>query len=945
MKSAFPAILVVDDQPANLVAMRRILDKMAVELVLVESGEAALASCLEYDFALILLDISMPGMDGFEVAHLLQGSSATARIPIIFLTAAYGDQESLLKGYHVGAVDYLQKPIDDRILRAKVAVFLELHQAKAALHQKSAQLTSLNDQLEEIVRERTAELGDLHQHLQSVFDHALDAMIIIDHNSRVVDMNPAAEHLFGYSRRELLGQDMSEVIVPPDYRALHKKALARFAGAFSCLPGFGRRIEMPGLRSDGTIIDVEMALIAVTRQEKPLFIGFIHDITDRKQLLRSLRETLEVAESANRSKSEFLANMSHEIRSPMNAIIGMTDLVLNADLPKDQKENLEIVQRSSQTMLDLLNAILDLSKIEAGQLTLEEIPFDARGQIEGVCETLAVKAHQKELELYCHISPDVPETLIGDPLRLKQVLINLINNAIKFTHEGEVVVRVEEVAEESPHKGAVKLCLTVSDTGVGIPRERIDHIFDRFTQADGSTTREYGGTGLGLTISKHLVYMMDGAFQVESELDKGSDFIFTAQFGIGKRAQRRVFRGAGKMCAFDWPGESLAGVRALLVDSHATGRKIVGEMLKLFGAEVESVNDFHLMPGVLSRAEGGGKPFDVVVLDHALLMDAELERFGADIVARGGLGLVMMPSHLELEDLPGLSGFDGAAALKKPVRLFQLLGQVKAVLGWEPSPKDPEAASLIRDWREMGAMEVLLVEDLLNNQRLASCILERAGHRVTLAHHGEEALDILAEKTFDLILMDLQMPQMGGLEASRKLRSGEGGWAKNREVPILAVTARVRQGQEKECLDAGMNGYLRKPYRVAELLSAIKPFAKKRKRAEKSRKTSAPQVVLKQVQVDPVELETRCHQFRKEVPGQLEALKQALGEAHGRIALKIIGWLIDAAEGIGAERVASGALRLRGQVELADWQAAMERFASVEEALEKVWAVLKKGSH
>ncbi|MBF0139442.1 MAG: PAS domain S-box protein [Magnetococcales bacterium] len=380
---------------------------------------------------------------------------------------------------------------------------------------------------EKLLIDALSELKENKNTLQAIIESALDAIITIDDQGTILSFNPAAEKLFGYAATEVWGQEMAPLIIPPEQRDAHRQALAQFKPGQQGANLQGKRLTITGLCADGHSVDLEMAVVPIVAQGKLTFTGFIRDITEFKELVNSLRDTLTVAESANRTKSEFLANMSHEMRSPMNAIIGMTELVLQSDtFPESLREYLEIVRHSSEALLEVINNILDLTKMEAGQLYLQETRFSVVEQIAEVCDTMAVNAQRKGLHLSCCIEKNVTyegQDLLGDPQRVRQIVINLITNAIKFTQSGEIVVRVALLdTPDNDHRVGVHI--TVADSGIGIPETKIVSIFQPFTQADGSSTRRFGGTGLGLTITKHLVHMMGGHVRVDSREGQGSVF-------------------------------------------------------------------------------------------------------------------------------------------------------------------------------------------------------------------------------------------------------------------------------------------------------------------------------------------------------------------------------------------------------------------------------------
>ncbi|MBF0624137.1 MAG: PAS domain S-box protein [Magnetococcales bacterium] len=808
----------------------------------------------------------------------------------------------------------------------------------------------------DITERKQAELAlkEREAHLRSILDHALDAIVTLDKDGRITEFNPAATALFGYSQEEAIGQMAADLIIPPELRKFHSAALANqvnHARRTGRSPRINRRVEFQGLRADAERIDLEVGLTAISRNGELCFTAFMHDITDRKQLLKSLKDTLEVAESANRAKSEFLANMSHEIRSPMNAIIGMTDLVLNTQLsPEDQRENLQIVLRSAESLLALINGILDLSKLEAGQIVLERIPFDLRNQVENACETLAIRAHQKDLELYCDLAPDVPETLVGDPLRLQQILINLINNAIKFTDTGEVIVRVEGEAAATADPGSLVLHFSVADTGIGIPQEKSDLIFERFTQADGSTTRKYGGTGLGLAICRRLVGLMDGELQVDSTLGKGSVFHFTVRMDRSARSPGSWAHGTpgGMDPATAKDAAPLAGVQVLLADSHATGRRIVGGLLSGFGAAVRFADCKSTLLAALElpgrHNQVCNQACDVLMVDNILLREL-LAGSGKpqSLLPGGNKPLLLLPAGFNLQEYADHDWLQGAISLKKPVRRFQLLKKINQALGrTRPEP-------LIRPGLPNKAqpdtvpLGVLLVDGLLSNQRLVSAILGQAGHTVTIANNGHEALDLLRAASFDMILMDLHLPELDGFEITRRIRKQASTHpVANPQVPIIAVGAQAPRGEEDKCLNAGMNGYLKKPIRTHELLQTVNRFTPARNPTAGNKALTRSPLIKNQGGIDPTVLSREINVFLDEAPGHVEALRTALEKKNSRQAIKEIGWLKNAAQGIGAQRVAVQSMRLRGQAEVEDWESSWKAFTRLEQIFAATVEVMTK---
>ncbi|WP_442510230.1 response regulator [Novipirellula sp. SH528] len=659
--------------------------------------------------------------------------------------------------------------------------------------------------------------------LKTLLDNIPDSIYFKDTESRFLRISKAMANKFAMEGSiDVVGKSDSDIFTS-EHALLARKDELRVMQSGEALVDRIER-ETWADREDTWCMSTKMPF----RDESGKIIGTFgisRDITELTKSQQELREARDVATKANEAKSNFLANMSHEIRTPMNAIIGMSELLSQSDLTPEQRDYNSLVRDSADSLLRLLNEILDFSKIEANKLELESIPFATRDVIEKAGQTLSLKASEKNLELLCRIAPDVPSRLMGDPGRLRQVLMNLIGNAIKFTETGHIFVDVNVTAPPAPDLSAetneqnetnanvLWLHFQVSDTGIGIPTEKIQSVLEAFTQADSSTTRRFGGTGLGLAISRQLIDLMQGKLEVESEVGKGTSFWFSAPFPI-----------AAEQKPPDDHLRQLAGTRVLVVDDNPVNRRILEEIFSVWGFKPTLVDGGKHALMRVRESKQRHEPFHLIVLDcmmpemDGFLLARLLREEFPDDPAR----LIMLSSANLPENTDQLSDLNISRYLNKPVVQSELLDTIVQVMELGETPETPIPATP----EPATSMRVLVAEDGLANQQVAIGMLKACGHKIKIANDGREAIACWKSEPFDVILMDMHMPVMDGIEATKLIREQEKSFSPPRHIPIIALTAAAMQEDADACIKAGMDAFLSKPIHPRRLQETMVRFAK-----------------------------------------------------------------------------------------------------------------------
>jgi len=848
-------ILIVENSHIQTGCLKNMLEKNGYRISVARDGQEA-ARILKTPFTprIVIIDIVMPDMIGYELCSHIKRQKYLNDIPIVLLTSLF-DPESVMMMLECGADNFITKPYSEEILINRIrSVMLnkklrdgqdaqkgiEIHFAgkkhiitaqrqqvmdllvstyENAAHKNrelefvNTQLIMLQQKLEKDIAERRqteARLLESEQRLKLILNTVQTGVLIIDARTHVIsDVNQYAADLIGLPKERIVGNTCHQFICPAMPGQCPFDETERKADS----------LEQILIRAGGDLVPILKKVMPILINQREYLLESFSDITEQVRAKDEMMKAKIAAETANMAKSEFLANTSHEIRTPMNGIIGMTGLLLDTDLSPEQQDYAETIRSSADSLMTIINDVLDFSKIEAGKMDLEILDFDIRILVDEVSDLLATKAFEKGLELACLVNHDVPSLLKGDPGRLRQVLMNLAGNAIKFTEKGQVIIKTALDREEGE---TVTVRFMITDTGIGIPEEKHHLLFQSFSQVDPSTTRRYGGTGLGLVISKRIAEMMNGQIGVDSRPGTGSTFWFTAlmEKQILEVKNEPVFP------------VNIQGQRILIVDDNLINRHILREQLKNWSCVVEEAENGEDALCQLLLAADEKAPFCLAIIDM-IMPGMNGKTLGRKIKADPritGTALVMLTSAGKRGDAEQLQDIGFSAYLTKPVKRFQLHDCLSTVLGTPLTIVKKSAKPIVTrhtlSEEKKRSIRILLAEDNPVNQKIAQKMLEKFGYVSNAVSNGFETLKALSMIDYDLVLMDVVMPEMDGFDATAQIRNPESK-VMNHHVPVIAMTAHAMKGDREKCLEAGMDDYISKPVKPQDLLEMIEKWVRK----------------------------------------------------------------------------------------------------------------------
>ncbi len=797
-------ILLIDNDRVFLLRLEKLLDQAGYQVETAGDGLVALDILKTFTPDAIFTDLVMPNIDGRTLCRIIRGMETLKDTPIIFITAAL--EEDLSDLFQVAVNACIVKGTFSETAENVIKVLKQPDLASCRwLPGEAIGAEDVNQ------RGITQELLLVKRHFEAIIDRMSEGIVEINSEGRIVFANSAILAMVGVSENSLLGSDFVDLFSEDEHSHIH--ALIKEAS-----------------RKDGKIVKdqpftlnkyhITLDIISIAEDaHKSLII--MRDMTDIKQtedalkvfnaeLEKRVRERTAELEAANRTTSEFVANMSHEIRTPMNGIIGACDLALREQPSQKTCEYLDMIQGSAMTLMTLVNDILDFSAIESGHIKFESSQFSLRETTEHIYDVFHEKIQEKDIEFAVDIPRDIPDRLVGDPIRLRQIIINLLGNAFKFTGSGEIVLRIRQQRHEG---NKLLLLFEVADTGIGIPEDKLATLFDAFVQVDSSTTKEYDGTGLGLAICKKLVERMGGEIRVKSTPGMGTIFSFTAYFGISSETEVKSNGKAGGRT-------NLVGLKFLVVDDHPVTRETLGMLLASFGCRISLAASPNEAVELCAAGIHENEPFDLILMDYKMDDMNGLE-LGAEISRRCGCdsvpAMVMITGYTAAIDQAAASQAGIKKVLSKPVKRLRLFDELAELFVENKQPSLPDQCVVSDAEADFTGKRVLLVEDNLINQRVAEAVLKSVNFEVVIVDDGGAALDVLEKETFDAVLMDVQMPVMDGYEATRQIRTR----LELKTLPVIAMTAHVTKEAMEKCFAAGMDDYVSKPIDRAKLLTLL----------------------------------------------------------------------------------------------------------------------------